>query len=201
MRTLLAVIFIVSATIKAGNCVVCIECSNSTGPNCAGDLVTCGTCMTTVTEIDPKDGNGTSYLVEKTCNLNPTICNVTYSVNSDKFQARFTVNCCDTDLCNGKALEVAPWNKTENGLTCPTCYAADVENCTANATVQCTGEENKCLVFSGEVPGKGICKTIAFQGCGNERVCNDYGHLYPDNQQCLNSTMNCLNGMDTNYVP
>ncbi|XP_075695122.1 phospholipase A2 inhibitor and Ly6/PLAUR domain-containing protein-like [Rhinoderma darwinii] len=201
MRTFLAIIFIVSTTIKAGNCVVCIECNNGTSPDCASNLVTCGSCMTIMTEINSSDGNSTSYSVLKTCNLNPTICNITYSVRSDQFQARYTVNCCEADFCNEKALEVTPQNNTENGLKCPTCYTANVDNCVANTTVQCAGDENKCLVFSGEAPREGICKNIAFQGCVTELLCDHFGHLNPDNQQCQNSSINCSNGLNTTSIP
>ncbi|XP_056400723.1 phospholipase A2 inhibitor and Ly6/PLAUR domain-containing protein-like [Hyla sarda] len=200
MRAFLAIIFIISATIKAGNCVVCIECNNSTSPDCAGDLVTCGTCMTMVIETNSKDGNDTSYSVEKTCNFNSTICNITYSVNSDQFQARYTVNCCDTDYCNKNALEVTPWNNTENGVECPTCYAADGQNCTANNTVQCTGDENKCIDFSGKAPREGTCQTLAFQGCVTDLWCDHSGYLYPDNAECESGTMNCSNGRNSTHV-
>ncbi|KAG9464657.1 hypothetical protein GDO78_019580, partial [Eleutherodactylus coqui] len=180
MRTFLVIIFIVSATIKAdrpyiflhniflGNCVLCFECHNSTSPDCAGDLVTCGTCMTEVTELDSSNRNSSSYSVRKTCNLNADVCNTTYSLNNDHVHNRITVNCCDTDYCNEKPLEVTPWNKTENGLECPTCYSQDVESCVANTTVKCTGDENKCLDFKGKILQKGVCQTVAFQGCATE---------------------------------
>ncbi|XP_044130878.1 phospholipase A2 inhibitor and Ly6/PLAUR domain-containing protein-like [Bufo gargarizans] len=202
MRTFLAIVFIVSATIKAGNCVVCTECRNSTTADCVGNLVTCGTCMTIVNETMSKDGNSISYSVEKTCNLNANICNITYSVNSDQYQARYTVNCCNNDSCNQKSLEVTPWNNTKNGLECPTCYAEGEENCKAKATVQCTGDENTCLVFSGKDSREEICQTVAFQGCVSAPVCGGLRHLYPDNVQCPdNSTMICSNQRNATYEP
>ncbi|XP_069804192.1 phospholipase A2 inhibitor and Ly6/PLAUR domain-containing protein-like [Dendropsophus ebraccatus] len=198
MTLFLTIIFIISATIKAGNCLMCTECNNSTSPDCTGNLVTCGTCMTTVTEINSKDGNGTSYYVEKTCNLNPTICNITYSVNNDQFQTRYLVHCCDTDLCNKEPLEVTPWNNTKNGLECPACYAANAEDCIANNTAQCTGDESKCIVFSGKAPKDGNCQTVAFQGCVSELWCDHPGYLYPDNAECVNGTTKCSGGTNTN---
>ncbi|KAM3923189.1 phospholipase A2 inhibitor and Ly6/PLAUR domain-containing protein-like [Leptodactylus fuscus] len=196
MRTFLAIVFIVSVTIKAGNCVLCYECRNFNESDCEGTLVTCGSCMTRVTETMSGDGNNSSYSVSKTCNLNPKICNITYSVTSDQYQARYTVQCCVEDYCNKKALEVTPRNKTENNLRCPTCYAENEENCMANATAKCTADENRCIVFSGKIQQTGTCQTVAFQGCGAELLCNNSGQLYPDNNLCQNGTMTCSNGQD-----
>ncbi|XP_071968987.1 phospholipase A2 inhibitor and Ly6/PLAUR domain-containing protein-like [Engystomops pustulosus] len=200
MRTFLAIIFIISATVKAGECLVCIECKNSTNPDCAGNEVTCGTCMTTVAEIDPRNGSSKSLSVEKTCNLNPEICNITYSISGSKSRVRYTVKCCNTDLCNKEAPEVSPWNVTSTGLQCPACYEPNAETCVANTPVQCTGDENRCLVFSGKFPQSGKCETIAFQGCASELVCNNFGYLYPDNALCPRGSLNCTTQTSSSYV-
>ncbi|XP_063797774.1 phospholipase A2 inhibitor and Ly6/PLAUR domain-containing protein-like [Pseudophryne corroboree] len=184
------------------NCIKCVECSKNKGLDCVGGLVTCGTCMTTLTKEDYGGGN-IWYSVKKTCNLSPAVCNYTYSLSSENFTTTYTSSCCGTDLCNNKTVQVTPRNPTENGIKCPSCQLASAEGCVANSTVRCTGSETKCLIFKGKYTLQGTCQESAFQGCATENVCEHAGFIqeHPGSLICGNSTVQCTDSHSTSPKP
>ncbi|MEE6481797.1 hypothetical protein FKM82_012992 [Ascaphus truei] len=197
MRFLLSIVCLLSASITAGHCLVCLECFNQTGSSCVGSLVTCASCLTIVTYKDYAD-NSTSSMIAKSCSLNPEICNISYSLTVGTVHTAFTSSCCYTDYCNNDTIQAPPKNTTENGVVCPSCFLPDADSCEANDTKKCGGPEIKCINFSGKVYDTDAFNQYAFQGCVTDNVCNAKSiPLYPITQLSEGYRLQCSEGNHT----
>ncbi|XP_044130979.1 phospholipase A2 inhibitor NAI-like isoform X3 [Bufo gargarizans] len=58
-----------------------------------------------------------------------------------------------------------------NGLVCRSCISADSTSCYTNDTVQCTGDENRCLFQTTKVSGS-VSASTAFRGCATKSICD-----------------------------
>ncbi|CAH2318750.1 Hypothetical predicted protein [Pelobates cultripes] len=185
-----------AASITIGNCLLCTECYNNTTPNCEGSIATCASCLTIITEEG--HGNGSVSMIEKSCNLYPEVCNISYSVTADNFHLGFVSSCCDTDLCNHDTIVAPTKNTTENGVVCPSCVLQNGTECVTNQTMRCVGDETRCISFSGKLFDQGSCKNLTLQGCVTENVCKaKHLPLYPKTQLCEFQNLMCSEGSST----
>uniref|UniRef100_A0A8C5R919 UPAR/Ly6 domain-containing protein n=1 Tax=Leptobrachium leishanense TaxID=445787 RepID=A0A8C5R919_9ANUR len=199
MRTFLNLICIFAASVTSGNGILCPECFNSTTANCEGSLATCASCQTVVAESG--HGNNSVSVIEKSCSVYPDSCNFAYSVTASDFHISFNSSCCDTELCNNGSVQVLPRNTTENGLECPSCFMENATECCANQTVQCTGQETKCVNFTGSLFDQGSCRNYTLQACVTENVCKSQVlPLYPKTQLCEVQRVECSDPKATSPI-
>ncbi|CAM4625264.1 unnamed protein product [Lepidochelys kempii] len=95
---------------------------------------------------------------------------VTVTLGNGKY-IRVNIAQCNTDKCNSAVLAVPEENTTKNGLQCPTCFALNTNPCDSQDT-PCTGDENYCISFAGNLV-KGsppVISTFVAKGCATESV-------------------------------
>ncbi|XP_053307501.1 phospholipase A2 inhibitor and Ly6/PLAUR domain-containing protein-like [Spea bombifrons] len=176
--------------------IICQECFNNESISCEGPIATCASCQTIIT--DQMNSNGSQSIIEKSCNLFPNFCNISYSVTAGDVHMGFISSCCDTDFCSNTTTEVPPQNTTENGVVCPVCFLENAEECVADETIRCTGAETKCINFAGKVYAQGTCNMYALQGCVTQNVCDISNiPLYPQSQLCAYHHLQCSDGNST----
>ncbi|CAM4698341.1 unnamed protein product [Caretta caretta] len=95
---------------------------------------------------------------------------VTVTLGNGKY-VRVNITQCNTDKCNSAVLAVPKENTTKNGLQCPTCFALNTNPCDSQDT-PCTGDENYCISFAGNlVKGSPLeISTFVAKGCATESV-------------------------------
>uniref|UniRef100_UPI00398E7547 protein RoBo-1-like n=1 Tax=Pristiophorus japonicus TaxID=55135 RepID=UPI00398E7547 len=78
------------------------------------------------------------------------------------------ISCCNTDLCNTGPVEKMPSNK----LQCIGCLQMLNDfKCNLTGSLKCTGNQTKCGRLHTVLSESGRNKTIDFQGCMSESVC------------------------------
>ncbi|XP_070621082.1 phospholipase A2 inhibitor and Ly6/PLAUR domain-containing protein-like [Erythrolamprus reginae] len=82
-------------------------------------------------------------------------------------------HCCQTDLCNSELLSLEDYYALKpNGLKCPGCYKLEEDDCEANQTVNCVGEEDQCLTLSSTTISLAFRSKSTFHGCTAEKSCS-----------------------------
>ncbi|XP_052425875.1 ly6/PLAUR domain-containing protein 8-like [Carassius gibelio] len=75
----------------------------------------------------------------------------------------YTSQCCASDLCNNTA-------DSSNGKMCYICIDT---NCSTNRTLDCKGDEDKCI--TGTATLNGVNTTL--KGCASKNFCDNYNVL------------------------
>ncbi|XP_041427648.1 phospholipase A2 inhibitor and Ly6/PLAUR domain-containing protein [Xenopus laevis] len=172
---MMAVLFILlcSCLISAGVALECEVCSSSSGNTCSGRFEICkdpeSRCLVTLTETS--FGQEKSAVLTKACG---SLYNCTHpvSLRANGYRVRVSANCCATNYCNKGTVPLVTPNSTLNELSCPSCFAKDPESCDPHATVNCTGKENHCVLFS---VSKERGSTIRVAGCASDIVIQSQG--------------------------
>ncbi|XP_010776871.1 phospholipase A2 inhibitor and Ly6/PLAUR domain-containing protein-like [Notothenia coriiceps] len=126
----------------------------------------CATAMVRAT-IQGLSGGKKSCVSSSVCEPN----NQTFSFKSGQAQLTAFVHCCKTDNCNSVNVS-ATINKTENNLMCYMCDGDQSTVC--NKTVQCKGNEDRCVKGTAHVDGKDSEK---FSGCASKNTCGAASQL------------------------
>ncbi|XP_029433247.1 phospholipase A2 inhibitor and Ly6/PLAUR domain-containing protein-like [Rhinatrema bivittatum] len=193
---------ILSALVATGSTLKCEVCY-AEDMNCTSSSQSCNkqheheACQTTVTEQNYR-GNMT-LIFEKSCVLYPSACNTSYSFSTQNSSVRFQSWCCNAENCNTDPTILPQKNTTKNGVTCPVCELAFSNECDSKGqTMECSGEEIKCINFAGAVhQAGGSIIHLAFQGCITRRPCETKIKPYPDSQFEEGFTFNCTSGIST----
>uniref|UniRef100_A0A803JKN1 UPAR/Ly6 domain-containing protein n=1 Tax=Xenopus tropicalis TaxID=8364 RepID=A0A803JKN1_XENTR len=81
-------------------------------------------------------------------------CDKSGSIRIPNGKIKRGISCCYTDDCTPPTPTLPADNNTVNGLVCRTCASADSAWCYTSDTMQCTGDENMCLLQTTEIKGK-----------------------------------------------
>ncbi|OCT73271.1 hypothetical protein XELAEV_18036251mg [Xenopus laevis] len=108
----------------------------------------------------------------------------TYSSNIKKFTVNTT--CCNSSMCFSPVPTFPTQVSTENGLTCPTCYAENSRQCILDEPMNCVGNENRCISFIKEEVFENTSTIQSFSGCTTDNICRlgswAKKFLYKENQ-------------------
>ncbi|XP_069803835.1 phospholipase A2 inhibitor and Ly6/PLAUR domain-containing protein-like [Dendropsophus ebraccatus] len=171
------ILAVCSALLTAGAALECEVCLAINSNTCSGHYERCKSpqshCMVTRTEKSFKDDNGgqrRSAVIEKSCGSLHS-CSHPATLTTEKFHVRVTTVCCSNDFCNNGTINWQQPNSTDNGLSCPSCFARNSPTCDVETHVNCTGDENHCVQYSathGEY-------TITVAGCASESMARSNG--------------------------
>ncbi|KAE8594352.1 hypothetical protein XENTR_v10019601 [Xenopus tropicalis] len=171
MRDLLKLLYVFPSLISSGYSLKCMVCFAPGAPNCTGNSETCpaGTVCSSTYTVKTEGGIKVSEFSGRTC-MPPDQCQEpgSFSTSNSTFKKGFS--CCNTDNCTPAPLTLPDDNVNPNGLTCPTCTLDGAGFCNTGETMQCTGNENNCLVqitkMSGAVSSSGVLR-----GCASPSIC------------------------------
>ncbi|XP_063293156.1 phospholipase A2 inhibitor and Ly6/PLAUR domain-containing protein-like isoform X1 [Pelobates fuscus] len=192
MGSILGFLCMLSVLISTGYPLSCIKCVNIKGGSCTGSSVTCASdqvCMSSygessiegikVSEVFLRDCAPTSY-----CDFEGSI-----TVESN-LKTKMGISCCSTDHCT-TPMPKLPTDKTEpNGLSCRVCLTTDSDWCTSSKTIDCTGDENMCILQSSKIIGPQNV-TTAFRGCTTKNVCQFSSSTQSFDSLTMESTIQC----------
>ncbi|XP_041426581.1 urokinase plasminogen activator surface receptor-like [Xenopus laevis] len=93
----------------------------------------------------------------------------TYRSNSKKFAINTT--CCNSSMCVPPVPTFPTQEATENGLSCPTCFASNSIRCTEEDAMKCVGNENRCIHYVKNEYFKNNWQVQSFSGCTTDSIC------------------------------
>nr|AKH14012.1 sodefrin precursor-like factor [Ichthyosaura alpestris] len=182
MRAILAAVALVQALITGADCLLCEKCLASGTSQCSGIFKQCSPDVTHCIKGLENNTLGRDVILTayKDC-LDPSLVETCGKDSSSKTSFHYvavTSICCDSDLCNTGDLQVPAVDENPNGYKCEDCFSNQSgDDCTAGREVQCTGEHNTCVRFTGtgSRPGEPVLQYI-IRGCGSQDYCK-YFHL------------------------
>ncbi|KAM3923434.1 phospholipase A2 inhibitor and Ly6/PLAUR domain-containing protein-like [Leptodactylus fuscus] len=169
MTPLLGILSLLLALAVTGDALSCRQCSSFTS-TCTGSSVACpagSLCGSTYTETSVGGSTSAQSLI-MTCTPSSQ-CHFNGSLSMLQGRVRMVTSCCSTDNCVPTIPALPAIGSNPNGLVCRSCVSASSTWCYTSDTVQCTGDENMCLLQTTEI--KGTLST-AIRGCTTKSLCD-----------------------------
>ncbi|XP_053308584.1 phospholipase A2 inhibitor NAI-like [Spea bombifrons] len=164
-----------AALAATGECLSCTKCMSVSGPSCTGAGVTCPSDNVCVTAYSVTNVAGAlTPVFTKDC-APRNQCNITGSITFLYGTVKIATACCETDNCNSPVPALPSNNPQPNGVTCRTCASSNSLYCYTADTMQCQGNETKCLLLEKQLTGAASVKE-AIRGCSTESVCSVLGN-------------------------
>ncbi|NP_001090011.1 uncharacterized protein LOC735083 precursor [Xenopus laevis] len=183
MESLLTFSFFLSF-ISTGYSLSCVHCKVEGENFCqglekqcpkSGDFVCAST--STVTIIEGVASKSFSRSCERR-----TSCGISGSIGYLRGKIKTATTCCFNDGCSPSTPALPLENMQRVGLTCRSCTSLDSKWCYTEDTIDCTGEERKCILQTTTISGsKTGLRTV--RGCATNDLCalgshyNDYGEI------------------------
>ncbi|MEE6481902.1 hypothetical protein FKM82_013058 [Ascaphus truei] len=172
----------------------CTVCEYSAGTSCTGPSTPCPAdhvCMSSYT-VTTGGGKEKSKVFVRNC-ASQNVCVISGSVSVPDHKTRTGTSCCTTDNCTPPIPTLPAANDVMNGLMCPTCTSADTDECYTTDTMECSGDENMCLLQSTDTSGS-ISSTVAIRGCATESICNVGSQSLSNGDKNMEVKTNCIKG-------
>uniref|UniRef100_A0A8C5W6X5 UPAR/Ly6 domain-containing protein n=1 Tax=Leptobrachium leishanense TaxID=445787 RepID=A0A8C5W6X5_9ANUR len=179
---------------KTGQALSCIQCVSFGNRSCDGLSVSCrldNVCGASYT-VTTSGFSVVSRIYMRVC-VPKNQCNLQGSVSVINVMSRFGGSCCNTDNCTPDLPTLPAVNTTFNGLVCRTCVSADSDWCYTKDTVQCTGNENMCLLQTTSITGE-VSMNTALRGCTTKSLCDLSQHTAEYAGQKLDVRFICTGG-------
>uniref|UniRef100_A0A8C5PIA8 UPAR/Ly6 domain-containing protein n=1 Tax=Leptobrachium leishanense TaxID=445787 RepID=A0A8C5PIA8_9ANUR len=161
----------------SGQALSCIQCVSFGNRSCDGLSVSCrldNVCGASYT-VTTSGFSVVSRIYMRVC-VPKNQCNLQVSLSVINVMSRFGGSCCNTDNCTPDLPTLPAVNTTFNGLVCRTCVSADSDWCYTKDTVQCTGNENMCLLQTTSIL---LGRVLYLVGLCAPRVCHVQGLWRP----------------------
>ncbi|XP_077312661.1 phospholipase A2 inhibitor gamma subunit B-like [Lithobates pipiens] len=176
MSPLLHILCVFLALVASGYSLSCTECLSSSD-SCTGPSVTCpsgSACGAQYRETWFK-GVLASKQYMMLC-VPQNSCNVIGSFSQPNYvKVKMGTSCCTSNQCTPSLPSLPRDSSGSNGLTCRSCVSLDSAWCYTPDTMQCTGEENMCLLQTRKGSVKPM-ESKAIRGCATKSIC-DFGSL------------------------
>ncbi|XP_075462537.1 phospholipase A2 inhibitor and Ly6/PLAUR domain-containing protein-like [Ascaphus truei] len=172
----------------------CIQCTTVNGLNCTGNETQCTAAQDVCISAYNMEKIGSRVLasmLNRGCGSSLE-CSAPGTLSNEYINFVKGINCCKEDLCT-PTLNVFSENKTDNGLTCPSCYTTTSNQCHDNGTMKCTGNENKCIRFYTHVTTENQTTQWAMRGCANELFCGNENIAVSVDTMKVKVDMSCSN--------
>ncbi|XP_075697018.1 phospholipase A2 inhibitor and Ly6/PLAUR domain-containing protein-like [Rhinoderma darwinii] len=171
MASLIAILSLLSALLAPSYALTCTVCSSTLASTCSGSSNTCpsgSVCGSSYSEA--RAGGVTTQALVRECT--PTSqCNFIGSIGIPQGQTRMVTACCNTDNCTPTIPTLPSPSSVPNGQVCRSCISLDSNWCYTSDTLQCTGNENMCLLQTTKVTGS-VSLSTAIRGCATKSVCD-----------------------------
>uniref|UniRef100_A0A8C5QXI8 UPAR/Ly6 domain-containing protein n=1 Tax=Leptobrachium leishanense TaxID=445787 RepID=A0A8C5QXI8_9ANUR len=173
MRSVLGFLGVLLAVFPAGQALSCIRCVTFGMTPCNGPSVSCPSdnVCGALYAIFTKSGSVVSKKYERDC-VPKNQCNLQGSMSIINTHIhRIGVSCCNTDNCTPDLPTLPAVSTRFNGLVCRTCVSTYSGWCYTDDTMQCTGNENMCLLQTTSITGA-VSMRIVLRGCATKSLCD-----------------------------
>ncbi|XP_053308586.1 phospholipase A2 inhibitor gamma subunit B-like [Spea bombifrons] len=195
MRSVFGFFCTLSALISTCYSLSCTKCSNTTTSSCTGSSITCpadqvcGVSYTLTTE-----GGVTSLEYSRDCFLKEQ-CTFNGSMGfAQNSRVRIGYSCCSTDNCLPSLPALPADNNKTNGLVCRSCSSQNSVWCYTSDTIQCTGDENMCLLQTTKITTGSVSSSTAIRGCATKSICDLGRQAVTTDQISVDINFQCTSG-------
>uniref|UniRef100_A0A803JE43 Phospholipase A2 inhibitor and Ly6/PLAUR domain-containing protein-like n=1 Tax=Xenopus tropicalis TaxID=8364 RepID=A0A803JE43_XENTR len=177
MTSFVGFLCVLSALVPTASSLSCITCSEKNATTCQGPSMPCnntgaqcGSLLVSMTT----DGQ-TLWQVGRGC-FQQEQCNQPMVLRIYNSTGKQVVSCCSEDNCTPPDQTLPVDNNQPNGITCPTCFSVQPNDCSTGDTINCAGDETQCFsqTFTVSGPPTGVT-AVSLQGCANGNLCT-YGN-------------------------
>ncbi|XP_066428749.1 phospholipase A2 inhibitor and Ly6/PLAUR domain-containing protein-like [Eleutherodactylus coqui] len=186
MISLIGFLSLFSALTATSSAISCTKCA-STSMTCSGSSITCPDgfmCGSEYTDLG--EGLRAKHLIRK-CTPSSE-CNFSGSMTMTEERFALGISCCSTDNCTPTLPTVPTKGHNPNGVICPSCASAKSTSCYTSDTIQCTADENMCLLEAIEIKGSA---SGAMRGCGTKSYCDLGSQSYTAGGSTIKTTYTC----------
>ncbi|KAM4703269.1 phospholipase A2 inhibitor gamma subunit B-like [Rhinophrynus dorsalis] len=199
MGSLVHFLCIFSILISTGYCLSCIHCRAEGENSCTGEEKKCPTyddfvCASTST-ITIMEGVARKTFT-RSCEKRIT-CGISGNIGYQKGKIKTATSCCYSDSCTPSMPALPPDNTQKAGLTCRSCTSMNSKWCYTDETIDCTGEERRCILQTTSMSGAKSGMT-AVRGCATKNLCDigsrdqDFGDVKMRMEVTCTSVAICL---------
>ncbi|XP_066428748.1 phospholipase A2 inhibitor and Ly6/PLAUR domain-containing protein-like [Eleutherodactylus coqui] len=189
MISLIGFLSLFSALTATSSALLCTKCT-STSTTCSGSSITCPDgfmCGSEYTVLG--EGERTEHLIRK-CTPSSE-CNFSGSMTMTEERFALGISCCSTDNCTPTLPTVPTKGHNPNGVICRSCVSAQSTSCYTSDTIQCTADENMCLLQTIEITGSA---SSAMRGCATKSYCDLGSQSYTAGGSTIKATFICTSG-------
>ncbi|XP_066428747.1 phospholipase A2 inhibitor and Ly6/PLAUR domain-containing protein-like [Eleutherodactylus coqui] len=189
MISLIGFLSLFSALTATSSSISCTQCE-SLSSTCSGSSITCPDgfmCGSEYTDLG--EGVRAKHLT-RTCTPSSE-CNFSGSMTIKQKRFALGISCCSTDNCTPTLPTVPTKGHNPNGVICPSCAPAQSTSCYTSDTIQCTADENMCLLQAIEMKGS---DSLVFQGCATKSYCDLGSQSYTAGGSTIKATYTCTSG-------
>ncbi|XP_075183286.1 phospholipase A2 inhibitor and Ly6/PLAUR domain-containing protein-like [Anomaloglossus baeobatrachus] len=127
----------------------------------------------------------------RTC-LPSSQCGFTGSINTEQGRIWTQISCCNIDNCTPTIPLLPSVDSSFNGKVCPTCISTSSTSCASSNTMQCTGNENSCLLQSTQ--STGLVPLLGIRGCATKNLCDLGTQTFDVTGVNMQITFSCYSG-------
>ncbi|KAM4652564.1 uncharacterized protein O3C94_014840 isoform 2-T2 [Discoglossus pictus] len=179
MKVILRIICILSISLHAGYCLMCVECE-SDGESCTGPSKTCWSpsniCMSQYSETH----TGKVRYFSRFCGSSRN-CDQYRALSTPSWGQRSKSTCCATDSCTPTHPTLPAIKTNITGKRCPSCISWERHTCVTLSRVDCVDAETQCVTVNQTRAWTFAPKTnymFTVRGCGTENLCNYGSSVY-----------------------
>ncbi|MEE6481912.1 hypothetical protein FKM82_013065 [Ascaphus truei] len=172
MSSLLTFTWVISALIATGYSLLCIHCASSDQSFCSGIPQPCPSSQHVCTSsysMTTIDGVNLSKIFARLCDKSQA-CNKSGSIGIPQGRIKSSTTCCNSDNCTPATPTFAPESSEKNGVRCGACMSVNSKSCAPSTTLECTGNENQCILQVSTVSA-GATIATAVRGCASKSIC------------------------------
>ncbi|KAM8927845.1 phospholipase A2 inhibitor NAI-like [Pelodytes ibericus] len=173
MEHFLITVCIISALTATGYALSCIQCASINDMQCSGPSVVCqapqDACMSSYTMTTMGEME-IGKIFARSCETR-FACQNTGSISMPNGRIKQGSSCCFSDNCTPTSPRFPTEKQEKNGVKCPGCYALNSNKCSFEYTMECVGDEIKCINHTETTLGE-IQSSVALQGCATKELCN-----------------------------
>ncbi|XP_073425944.1 phospholipase A2 inhibitor and Ly6/PLAUR domain-containing protein-like [Dendrobates tinctorius] len=170
MSSLIGILSLLSTLSATSYALSCTQCSSASA-SCTGSSVTCRSgymCGSSYTETAVGATTQESFI--RSC-IASSECSFSGSLSIQNGYIRMGISCCNSDNCDPVTPSLPSRSSNLNGQVCRTCISADSTWCYTSDTLNCTGDENMCLLETTKISGS-ESSSVAIRGCATKSICD-----------------------------
>ncbi|XP_066462635.1 phospholipase A2 inhibitor 25 kDa subunit-like [Eleutherodactylus coqui] len=118
-------------------------------------------------------------------------CNFSGTMSKTQGRIAVGISCCSSDDCTPTLPTVPTKSSIPNGVICQTCISNQSTWCYTSDTIQCTADENMCLLQTTEITG---LFSGAMRGCATKSICDLGSQSYNTGELTIEVTFTCTSG-------
>ncbi|XP_075696511.1 phospholipase A2 inhibitor gamma subunit B-like [Rhinoderma darwinii] len=160
-------LWVLSALVTSGDTLSCKVCTTSNAEFCNVSSSLCPEDHVCASSYTVTNTHGTIFTMSCAPKHH---CDSPGSISAANGRIRRSTTCCYTDNCTPPPPILPDENFQPNGLTCQTCLSVYSKWCYSKHTMDCTGDEDVCLLQTSEYYAP-IRRSVAVRGCATKNIC------------------------------